>query len=132
MYNWIIETFNLRLCRCVISLCVIPPVSDATTRGNGENILLSEVGNRLNSGDTKINKNSNNENNLVLTVPGDIGDPTKQDNSKTTLYWEPDADEGSIVIIPPFGNQKIIWIAIGTTAAIILAGGVYLIKKKVL
>ena len=23
MYNWIIETFNLRLCRCVISLCVI-------------------------------------------------------------------------------------------------------------
>lgn len=107
-------------------------VSDATTRGNGENILLSEVGNRLNSGDTKINKNSNNENNLVLTVPGDIGDPTKQDNSKTTLYWEPDADEGSIVIIPPFGNQKIIWIAIGTTAAIILAGGVYLIKKKVL
>ncbi len=107
-------------------------VSDATTRGNGENILLSEVGNRLNSGDTKINKNSNNENNLVLTVPGDIGDPTKQDNSKTTLYWEPDADEGSIVIIPPFGNQKIIWIIIGTIATITLAGGIYLIKKKVL
>lgn len=107
-------------------------VSDATTRGNGENILLSEVGNRLNSGDTKINKNSNNENNLVLTVPGDIGDPTKQDNSKTTLYWEPDADEGSIVIIPPFGNQKLIWTIIGTLATITLAGGIYLIKKKVL
>ena len=107
-------------------------VSDATTRGNGENILLSEVGNRLNSGDTKINKNSNNDNYLVLTVPGDIGDPTKQDNSKTTLYWEPDADEGSIVIIPPFGNQKIIWIIIGTIATITLAGGIYLIKKKVL
>ncbi len=107
-------------------------VSDATDRGNGENILLSEVGNRLNSGDTKINKNSNNDIYLVLTVPGDIGDPTKQDNSKTTLYWEPDADEGSIVIIPPFGNQKIIWAIIGTLATITLAGGIYLIKKKVL
>ena len=41
-------------------------------------------------------------------------------------------NEGSIVIIPPFGNQKLIWTIIGTLATITLAGGIYLIKKKVL
>ena len=105
-------------------------ISSANNRGNGQNILLSDVGNRLNAGDKKINMNSTNNNYLVLTIPGDVGDPKNE--AQTTLYWEPDADEGSIVIIPPFGNQKIIWIALGTTVAIILAGGIYLIKKKVL
>ena len=108
-------------------------VNDATDRGNGQNVLLSEVDNRLKSGAVKIDKgNENTKNYLVLTIPGDIGNPTKQSEAETTLYWEPDADEGSIVIIPPFGNQKLIWTIIGTLATITLAGGIYLIKKKVL
>ena len=107
-------------------------VSNATDRGNGQNVLLSEVGNRLKSEDKKINRDNTNGKYLILTIPGDIGNPTKQDNIQTTLYWEPDADEGSIVIIPPFGNQKLIWTIIGTLATITLAGGIYLIKKKVL
>lgn len=108
-------------------------VNDATDRGNGQNVLLSEVDNRLKSGAVKIDKgNENTKNYLVLTIPGDIGNPTKQSKAETTLYWEPDADEGSIVIIPPFGNQKLIWTIIGTLATITLAGGIYLIKKKVL
>ena len=108
-------------------------VNDATDRGNGQNVLLSEVDNRLKSGAVKIDKgNENTKNYLVLTIPGDIGNPTKQSEADTTLYWEPDADEGSIVIIPPFGNQKLIWTIIGTLATITLAGGIYLIKKKVL
>lgn len=98
-------------------------------KGNNENILLSDVVNR---GAPVNMKESGNQ--LVLSVPGDLGDPT--DLEKTTLYWEPDSDidlaGGSLQIVPPFGNQKIIWIAIGTTVAIILAGGIYLIKKKVL
>ena len=70
----------------------------------------------------------NEENTYILTIPGDLNPKTLK-----TLEYEPDSAKAQEVqIVPPFGNQKIIWIAIGTTAAIILAGGVYLIKKKVL
>ncbi len=70
-----------------------------------------------------------NENNTyILTIPGDLNPKTLK-----TLEYEPDSAKAQEVqIVPPFGNQKLIWIAIGTTAAIILAGGIYLIKKKVL
>ena len=75
------------------------------------------------SGELKNEKNT-----YILTIPGDLNPKTLK-----TLEYEPDSAKAQEVqIVPPFGNQKIIWIAIGTTAAIILAGGVYLIKKKVL
>ena len=35
-------------------------------------------------------------------------------------------------IVPPFGSQRVIWTIIATISAIILAGGIYLINRKVL
>ena len=50
---------------------------------------------------------------------------------------EPDSDFAEEVqVIQPFGNEEYynitIWVIIGTVSALVLAGGVYLIKKKVL
>lgn len=64
----------------------------------------------------------------ILSIPGDL-------NPKTliTLDYEPDSDKAQEVqIVPPFGSQRVIWTIIATISAIILAGGIYLINRKVL
>ena len=95
-------------------------------KGNSENVLLSDVVNRGTPVKDNMNKSGNQ---LVLSIPGDIGNP----KDATTLYWEPDSDKAQEVqIVPPFGSQRVIWTIIATISAIILAGGIYLINRKVL
>lgn len=100
-------------------------------KGNSENVLLSDVVNR---GTPVIDKMNETGKQLVLSIPGDIGNP--KDATKTTLYWEPDSDidlaGGSVQIVPPFGSQRVIWTIIATISAIILAVGIYLINRKVI
>lgn len=106
---------------------------EITNKGNYENILLSDV---VNGGapvtDEKMKQSGNQ---LVLSIPGDL-DMSKVSNGTSTLYWEPDSDidlaGGSVQIVPPFGNQRVIWIIIATISTTILAVGIILIKKKVL
>ena len=100
-------------------------------KGNSENVLLSDVVNRGTPVKDKMNETGKQ---LVLSIPGDIGNT--KDATKTTLYWEPDSDidlaGGSVQIVPPFGSQRVIWTIIATISAIILAVGIYLINRKVI
>lgn len=108
--------------------------SDGTTlSGNYNEILLSDVGNR----GTPVKNHMTSENNkyLVLSIPGDLGNP--KDTTTTTLNFEPDSGAAqNIQIVQPFGDKKdyniTILAIIITTSGLILAGGIYLIKKKVL
>ena len=104
-----------------------------TNTGNDKNILLSDVVNRGAPVTDEKMKQSGNQ--LVLSIPGDL-DMSKLSAGETTLYWEPDSDidlaGGSVQIVPPFGNQRVIWIIIATISTTILAVGIILIKKKVL
>lgn len=96
---------------------------------NLTNKLLSDVDANIRGDITK--KQSGNNNYLILSVPGNIGNPN--DSEKTTLGWEPDSAKAQeIQIITPFGEDKqtiIIWTTIGILSAVILAGGIYLIKR---
>lgn len=112
-----------------------------------QDALLSEVSkdntnrNTLKPGVANMNT-INKSKYLILSIPGDIGNPEPEtpggviDYAKTTLYWEPDCDKAEQVqIIEPFGNSKvlniIIWTTIGIISAVILAGGIFLIKRFV-
>ncbi len=97
-----------------------------------ENNLLSDIKNgrgipKSNSifGDSKYTDN------YILSIPGNL-DPVT-----LASMLEPDSDFAEEVqVIQPFGNEEYynitIWVIIGTVSALVLAGGVYLIKKKVL
>ena len=102
-----------------------------TLIGNYNELLLSDVENR---GAPVDMIRENREKFLVLSIPGDF-DPVELELS--TLYWEPDTDcAEEVQVIQPFGDEKnyniTIFVIIGTISAIILAGGIYIIKKKVL
>lgn len=92
-----------------------------------EDKLLSDVtGER--GAPIKSEEDLNKKGDYILSIPGDL-------NPKTliTLDYEPDSDKAQEVqIVPPFGSQRIIWTIIATISAIILAGGIYLINRKVL
>ncbi len=103
-----------------------------TLKGNYNEILLSDIGNR--GIPVKENMTSENGNYLVLSIPGDLGNPKEP---TTTLNFEPDSSSAqNIQIVQPFGDEKnyniTILAIIITTSGLILAGGIYLIKKKVL
>lgn len=100
-----------------------------TLIGNYNNLLLSDVENR---GAPVDMETENRKKFLVLSIPGDF-DPV----TLSTLYWEPDTDcAEEVQVIQPFGSttaQKIIiWTSIAIASGIVLAGGIYLIKKRVL
>lgn len=92
-----------------------------------EDKLLSDVtGER--GAPIKSEEDLNKKGDYILSIPGDL-------NPKTliTLDYEPDSDKAQEVqIVPPFGSQRVIWTIIATISAIILAGGIYLINRKVL
>lgn len=70
-------------------------------------------------------------------IPGNQGleqQPTEHDTSGATKYakvGEKNKPDGNIIITPPTGSIHIYYV-IGMVGAVILAGGIYLIKKKVL
>lgn len=104
-----------------------------TLSANYNNVLLSDVENR--GTPVKEHMTSENDKYLVLSIPGDLGDP--KDTTTTTLNFEPDSSAAqNIQIVQPFGDEKnyniTILAIIITTSGLILAGGIYLIKKKVL
>lgn len=94
-------------------------------------------------------EDTKNKDEYVLTIPENLNAEHLYNGKWSTLYdpvnanggyapfGEPDTDAAQeIQIIQPFGastSQKIlIWTITGTIAGLILAGGIYLIKKKVL
>lgn len=92
------------------------------------NKLLSDVTNEKRGAPIKNEDDVKKKAEYILSIPGDL-------NPKTliTLDYEPDSDKAQEVqIVPPFGSQRVIWTIIATISAIILAGGIYLINRKVL
>ena len=96
---------------------------------NGQ--LLSDLQDKRGVPVRKDNNQSGNY--LVLSIPGDIGDPVK---NTSTLYFEPDSTKAQeIQVIPPFGEDQrtpILWTTIAIISATAIAGGIYLIKRYVL
>lgn len=134
--------------------------TDDSTDTNKKYYLLSDIKYKDSSGADKGNvgqrgiitkldtpeEDEKNKDEYVLTIPGNLNPVNAYKGNWSTLYdpveegkphGEPDSDQAQETqIIQPFGastSQKIlIWTITGTIAGLILAGGIYLIKKKVL
>lgn len=82
--------------------------------------ITNEVGRRSISSEAKV------------SIPGNLN-PENEENINITIQ-EADSDSAEeVIVLPPFGAEQIIFYTIGATLIlVVLAGGIFLIKRKVI
>ena len=98
-----------------------------TSQNSSDNLTYKNIAEIVKVGNTTTNVKGSVGRRMAFSVvgnqnPADITNPNELDSSSSE----------EILILPPFGDNKVTYYIIGSIVAIILAGGIILIRKRVL